>query len=226
MVKHSVVKISDLTFDRELYPRVKTSWLTAYQYAQAMKSGSVFPPIVAGKFKGKLYVVDGWHRVEAVRLLGEEYIEAIVKSYDSEAELFADAVRCNSVHGRQLSVQEKARIIDKLQSYNFTLEQISEIVKVPVDQIARFSCKVVVTPSGQKIYLKSVVENAVKTEEKPLTAVEQDKFNVRTVESLLQQILDLLRSGLFPFADEKIRALAVEVYSLLGEGLQLKTEAR
>lgn len=220
-MRKQTLRIADLVYESEYYPRMKTSWLTAYQYAMAMKSGCVFPRITVGNFKGKFYVVDGWHRIEALKLLGEEYVEATVKNYSSEAEMFADAVRLNTTHGRQLSVQEKARIIDKLKSYNFSLEQISEIVKVPVDKIERFTFKVVVAPNGSKVYLKSIVE---KLGEKEVVGVEQERFNVRNVQNLLNQLLDLLRNGLFPFEDGAVRELAVEVYSLLREGLKLEAK--
>lgn len=223
--KVQVVAIKDLVFDSELYPRFKTNWLTVYQYAMAMKSGSVFPPVTVGILNGKKYVVDGWHRIEALKLLGEEYVNAVVKHYESEAELFADAVKLNVTHGRQLSVQEKARIIDRLKEYNFSLEQISEIVRIPVDKIERFTVKVVTLPNGSKMYLKSVVEKAVKDKPELAVGIRQDMFNVRNVQMLLVQLKDLLESDAFPLHDEKVKALAIEVYSLLGEVLQLKTEA-
>lgn len=223
--KIHVLKIKDLIFDLNFYPRFKTNWLTAYQYAMAMKAGSVFPPITVGVYKGKHYVIDGWHRVEALKTLGEEFVQAVIKKYPSEAEMFAESVRLNASHGLQLTPREKARIIDRLESYHFGLEQISEIVKVPVDKIARFKTKVVVGPNGQKIYIKSVVERAVKGDEKLALKVNQDSFNVRDVTFLLKQLLELLRSGVFPFDDPKVQELAMEVYSLLGEGLKLKMEA-
>ena len=124
-----LVKVSELVFDSELYPRNKVSWLTAYSYSQAMRAGEVFPPIRVGLFQGKKYVVDGWHRVEAKRLLGEEYVEAVVKRYNDFKSMFVDAVKYNISHGRALSVQEKARIIHKLEEFQFTPAEISQIVK-------------------------------------------------------------------------------------------------
>lgn len=92
-MKEELVKIVDLVFDSELYPRMKVAWFTAYSYAQAMRSGKEFPPIIVGVLKGKRYVVDGWHRVEARKLLKEEYIQGMVQNYASEKLLFEDAVR-------------------------------------------------------------------------------------------------------------------------------------
>ena len=223
-VEKCVLKISDLVFDLNLYPRLKTGWLTAYQYAMAMKAGSRFPPVVVGRFKGKLYLLDGWHRVEALKLLGEEYVDADIRDYKSYRLMFADAVRLNATHGRPLSVQEKARIIDKLEELKFTPKEISEIIKVPVDKIARFKFKVVTAPNGRKIYLKSVVEKTVK-DENAIAKINQDKFNVRNVQQLLEQLIVLLKAEPAIFEDEKVLELALQLYEVLAERLKLKVEA-
>lgn len=213
-----LLKISELTCDEKLYPRIKLGWLTAYQYSQAMLSGSEFPPITVGSFEGKMYVVDGWHRIEAKKLLKEEYIQANVKTYDSFKDMFVDAVKLNSVHGRPLSVQEKVRIIELLKQYGIEKEQITEIVKIPVDKIERFSTRAIVKPNGTIEYLKSV------TAKSGVSDVPQDVFSVRNVESLLAQLAELLKSESFAF-EEKAQGLAAEVYNLLGEKLKLKAEA-
>lgn len=213
-----LLKIVDLVCEEKLYPRIKLGWLTAYQYSQAMKSGSEFPAIVVGSFEGKMYVVDGWHRIEAKKLLKEEYIQATVKTYESFKDMFIDAVKFNATHGRPLSVQEKVRIVELLKQYGIEKEQITEIVKIPFDKIERFSERAIVKPNGTVEYLKSV------TAKSGVEDAEQDSFNVRSVESLLVQLAELLKSDSFAFA-EKVQGLATEVYSLLGEKLKLKVEA-
>jgi len=225
-LKRKLLKISELKFDEDIYPRVKRNWLTAYSYSQAMKVGDVFPPIHVGIFQGEKYVVDGWHRVEACKLLGIENVEALVKNYKSKREMFADAVRFNAKHGRPLSVQEKVRIIHKLEELKFTLKEISQIVKVPLDKIERFKVRVVRGVNGKPIYLKSIVAKA-KATEKAKVAVDQTLLSVRDVYSLLEQLIELLESGALSFReDEKLRGLAVRVYGLLGEQLELKVTAR
>ncbi|MEM2351944.1 MAG: ParB N-terminal domain-containing protein [Thermoproteota archaeon] len=221
-----VVNIDELVLDDSVYPRFKTSWLTVYQYAMAMKAGSVFPPVVVGVFDGKMYLVDGWHRVEALKMLGERYVQAQIKEYRDVRGMFADAVRLNIAHGRPLSVHEKVRIIDKLEDLGFTPKEISEITRIPVDKIERFKIRVVRTVDGRKIYLKSIIEKALggETVEKFNAApeVNQGVFNVRDVTTLLEQLAELLRSGLFPMENDRVRELAVEVYQLLAETLGVK----
>lgn len=221
-----MVKVSELVFDDELYPRNKVDWLTAYSYSQAMRAGEVFPPIRVGLFQGKKYVVDGWHRVEAKRLLGEEYVEAVVKRYSDFKEMFVDAIKYNISHGRPLSVQEKVRLIHKLEEFKLDLAEISRIVKIPIDKIESFKMRVVYGPNGKPVFLKSVVAKADVPEEVKVR-VDQDKFNVRDAYGLLRQLAELLESGALVFGDDdRLKELAVKVYSLLGEALNLTVAAR
>ena len=224
-MKKRLVRIDELKFDWDLYPRLKLGWLTAYQYAQAMRANAVFPPIVVGEFEGEFWVVDGWHRVEALKMLGEQFVEAVVKRFESKRDMFVEAIKLNASHGRPLSVQEKVRLIHRLKEMKFEVEKISEIVKVPIDRIKRFESRTVIGPNGKPVYLKSVVAKASETKEQAVS-VDQDKFNVRSVNALLEQLIELLESGVFPWEDAKTKELAVRLYGLLGEGLELKVEAR
>lgn len=219
-----LVRIDALVFDWELYPRLKVGWFTAYQYAQAMKAGSEFPPILVGTLpgEGRLYVVDGWHRIEARKLLREEYVETTIRKFDSKREMFVEAVRRNNVHGRPLSVQEKVRLINKLKEMEFRREEISELVKVPIDKLERFSVRTIIGPNGKPVYLKSVVAK-IDVTEKVLLDINMDSFNVRNIKHLLTQFVELLESGAYQKAldDEGTKELTVRAYALLGEVLEL-----
>jgi hypothetical protein len=214
-----LVKIDELTFDSSLYPRMKMSWLTAYQYAQAMRAGAVFPPITVGLLEGKRYVLDGWHRIEAKRLLGEKYISAVLKKFNSKGEMFAEAVRLNSTHGRPLTIQEKVRIIDQLKLYGFKREEISQIVGIPVDKISVLEARIIRRIDGTPIYVKGIVERAAEKSGVSPVEVNQDKFIGRDVVTILEQLIEMIESGVFPFKDERAMELAVKLYSLLGEKL-------
>jgi len=214
------MRISELVCDMEFYPRVKTAWLTAFQYSQAMRAGSVFPPVAVGLFKGTMFLVDGWHRLEARKLLGEEYVEAVVKSYASKREMFADAVRLNSAHGRRLSVQELVRITYKLEQWKFAPEQIAEITKIPADKLEAFQARVIVGPGGEPVYLKAISAKADAG-----SGVNQDVFSASSVASLLEQLALALEEGMVRLGTDAERELAAKVYGLLGEALAVGVKA-
>lgn len=224
-MKGRVLKISGLTFDKELYPRMETNWMTAYSYSQAMRSGEVFPPIIVGSFEGKLYVVDGWHRVEAKKMLKEQYVQGIVKDYNDKKTLFLDAIKYNVSHGKPLSSQEKVRLIYKLkEEMGFDVAQIIGIVKVPMDKIELFKARVLTGVDGKPIFLKSVVARSRASDEAK-RAVNQDDLGSFNVVNLLSQLIELLESGVLDVDDEAIKPLAVKILGLLQMKLGLKVEA-
>jgi hypothetical protein len=118
-----------------------------------MKTEGIFPPIRVGRFNGELYVIDGWHRVEAKKILGEEYIEAIIKDYKDKKEMFEDAIRFNTTHRRSSSFEKKVRLIKKFESegLKFEIEKISEITRIPMDKVERFKIRTVIGPNGKPI---------------------------------------------------------------------------
>jgi len=221
MARERLLKIDEVEFDWELYPRMNVNWLTALKYADAMKTGADFPPIVIGMYRGKRYVIDGWHRVEALKLLDESYVKAVVKPFGTWTDMFVEAVKLNITHGRAISPWEKARIIHKLKGLKFTLEQITEIVRVPVDKIERFAAKVVIGPDGKPLYLKSPVAKASAITGVDPSKVDQSCLNVRSVQHLLTQLITLLEADLCPLEAGDVKERAVRLYSLLKEKLKL-----
>lgn len=68
------VSLDRLVMDPDLQIRGGTSQGTVYRYAKAMSAGIEFPPVVVvpvdpGDPKRGFVLIDGWHRVEAVRSL-------------------------------------------------------------------------------------------------------------------------------------------------------------
>jgi len=219
--RERIVRIADIHVDEELYPRHKMNWMTVYRYAEAMKAGAVFPPIVVGTVEedeqGRLWLVDGLHRLEAYKKLGESHVKAIMKRYKRFGELFADAVKLNMVHGLPLSAQDIVRCIDKLKEFGYTREEISELMKIPVDDIVRLEPRIVVTPTGEKRYLKSIQYRiAQRVGLGKALAIKDDKLHVRTVRQLLDQLIAILEAGALP-NDRDIMGLCRRLYELLGE---------
>lgn len=220
-----LLNIGELEFDESIYPRIVRDWLTAYQYSQKMKAGVIFPPIEVGRYDEKQYVLDGMHRIDAKKLLKEKYIEARIKKYDNKNDMFVDAVKYNTSHGRQLSVQETARIIYKLgEEMKFELEQIKDIIGMPVKGIKRMKVKTILGPNGKPVYIKGAPEKAAMMAGIPLeelASLDQSSFNVSTIIQLLNQMIALLEGGIYPVKDEEVVSLTTRLYMLLQEKLNL-----
>jgi len=147
-------KIRDLVFDWTFYPRKEVDQATVENYARALEAGAAFPPIRVGLYQGKKIVVDGFHRVAARQRFLMEVIDAQILSFETEADLFAEAVRLNSSHGKGFTEKELKANIKRLQHYNFDIEEIQSLVHFPPAEIRKeFKAPIVTitTPSGRTV---------------------------------------------------------------------------
>ena len=109
--KKTVVPLADLTDDARFQSRTRTDTGTVDDYKESMAGGAVMPPITVALVDGVMFIVDGWHRVQAARELGYEEIEAeIIAMTDSEAMWRAAAA--NQSHGLRRSNADKIRSVE------------------------------------------------------------------------------------------------------------------
>lgn len=99
------VQIADIVAREDWQVRTRIDGGTVRSYATAMRSGANFPPVVLARIEGALYLVDGWHRLEAAKLNGEAVIAATVSGM-SEAEAQVAAALANLTHGLPLKSRE------------------------------------------------------------------------------------------------------------------------
>ena len=79
--------------------------------AELAESGNALPPILV--HRPTMGVVDGVHRLRAAMLRGEDHIEA--RFFDGgEDDAFLLAVALNAVHGRPLSVDDRAAAVTRI----------------------------------------------------------------------------------------------------------------
>ena len=116
------IPLADLVLRKDLQPRGKPgrgklSATRGAQVAQGKLSPAAvtryatklrnegpesLPPILVARYRGRLYVVDGFHRVEAYRAEGFTTIPAIVRAMTLKDARW-EAIACNSTHGLPLS---------------------------------------------------------------------------------------------------------------------------
>lgn len=127
------LKIADLLLDMTIYPRNEISSQAVAMLVDAIECGEELPPITVAKEDKR--VVDGFHRIRAFKKLGKDTIEAFVKSYATEADLFADAVRLNRSHGRALDSYDIRRAIQRLLELGYVREAIADVVRIPAPRV-------------------------------------------------------------------------------------------
>jgi ParB-like chromosome segregation protein Spo0J len=108
------IKVADVVFRDDLYPRIDHSATTVQKYAEDL---DVLPPIEVNQNNE---LIDGWHRWTAHRKQEADEIKAIVTTTTSEAEFLELAIERNSAHGLQLSQTDKKDMARKI--YNQTAE--------------------------------------------------------------------------------------------------------
>jgi transcriptional regulator with XRE-family HTH domain len=108
------IKVSEVVFREDLYPRIDTSATTVQKYAEDL---SVLPPI---KVNQHHELIDGWHRWTAHKKNEVEEIEAEVIETTSDSDLLEKAIETNATHGLQLSQADKRDMARRI--YNSTAE--------------------------------------------------------------------------------------------------------
>lgn len=114
--KTKVIDLDKIELAAAMQARTAIRTATVEEYAEAMRSGSEFPPIdvmpVEGHETNHLYcVIDGWHRVEAARVTGATAIHAIVHPHGTEADAMWMAAGANISHGLRRTNADKARAV-------------------------------------------------------------------------------------------------------------------
>lgn len=104
----STLRVADIVFREDLYPRIETSAVTVQKYAEDL---TVLPPIEVNQNKE---LIDGWHRWTAHKKAGAETIPAIVTRTGSDAEFLEFAIERNAKHGLQLSQSDKRDMARKI----------------------------------------------------------------------------------------------------------------
>lgn len=104
------VPIADLRTDGGTQPRAYTDHATVDDYAEAMKGGAEFPPVIVFSDGAALWLADGFHRVLAAHKLGHETVSAdIRKGTVRDAVLFS--VGANATHGRPRTNADKRHAV-------------------------------------------------------------------------------------------------------------------
>ena len=155
-----IVKTDEIKLDNNFYPRFKQSWVTVQDYAESMRIGAKFPPIVLGKHWGKFYLIDGFHRLKAYEQNGVKYVETEILKIKNKQQIYIEAVKLNAIHGRPFSFQEKINIAVNLEKMKIAPETITKIIGIGRKKLKQFKVeKISYTPSGNEVILKKPLEH-------------------------------------------------------------------
>ncbi|MDD5303078.1 MAG: ParB N-terminal domain-containing protein [Elusimicrobia bacterium] len=105
--------LDDLKLGAGTQPRAKIDEAVVADYAEAMREGAAFPPVVAF-FDGEIYyLADGFHRVDAAYKLGLDAIEAEVKQGTHRDAIYY-SLGANADHGLRRTAEDKRRAVMRM----------------------------------------------------------------------------------------------------------------
>jgi hypothetical protein len=104
------LKLEQIVRDPEIQSRITVYENTVLEYVEALERGEVFPPVTVFDDNGTYYLVDGWHRDEAMYRCGRKEIEAEVKM-GSRRDAILFSVGVNSNHGLRRSTKDKRKAV-------------------------------------------------------------------------------------------------------------------
>ena len=193
--------MSKVVTDFNLYPRHRNDLLDTANLRNiknAILSGARLPPIVVNKKDFRL--VDGVHRLEAYRKLFPEdpdhEIMAELVAFKSDADMFVEAVRLNSMHGKPLEPKDRAHVGIRAFELKISMADIAQAMGIPLDEYQVFyTARTAETRTGETIPLAG---GAMQMAGKSLT-VKQEIF-VRSSSGIkpevwARQLLNALRAG-------------------------------
>jgi hypothetical protein len=215
----SKLAIDKIVIDDSIYPRSGISEFTIHRFINALETGAKFPPIVVEIKTFRL--VEGRHRYVAYKRKGLKTIDAIEKSYKNEADLFADAVRLNVAHGEPLDLYTIRTAIIRLTTYGYGKQEISEVVRLPIEQIEKAERKFAHNEQGEPVALKGgLVHLAGQTLDNHQQEINR-RYSGPKVLFFVRQIAGLLANGMHP----QTETFAREMDALVELWLKTKTKS-
>jgi hypothetical protein len=207
----SKIQLSKIVIDDSIYPRTAVSDFHVGRIVAALKTGVKLPPLMVEARTNRL--VDGRHRFEACRREGYKTVEVIEKVYSSEADLFADAVRLNVGHGEPLDQYCVRSAIIRLTEYGYRREQISEVVRLPIDQIEKIERGFAMAQNGKPVALKGGLDHLKGRTLDPQQIEVNRHYSGSKAVFYVRKICDLLENDMAPttrtFIDEMDRLVAL-----------------
>ena len=105
-------KLDRIEMDTSIQCRAAIDTAVVTDYAERMKAGDVFPPVVLfGEADCRMNIGDGWHRIMAARQNGAVEIEADIRK-GGRSDALKHALGANALHGHRRTNADKRRCVE------------------------------------------------------------------------------------------------------------------
>jgi hypothetical protein len=213
----TLVNVDSIIVDLELYPRYFSGkapnlFYKARDYRDKMEAGAQFPPVILGAFQGQLILVDGLHRLEAVKQLGKNQIAAEIHSYNDLAAIFLDAVKYNASHGKAFSIMDRSNIAAKAERFGIQDQDIIALLQCTPRTYREVFGDRLVEIDGEKIpassaHYKLLKQNVI-TRDQLAEITSDSKHSLiisRNVNHVFKQLTDLVTDHAVDWSSKQIK---------------------
>ncbi|WP_313607341.1 ParB N-terminal domain-containing protein [Rhizobium sp.] len=124
------LKLSQIRTDGGTQSRASLNEHVAGEYAELMRSGAVFPPLVVFHDGADYWLADGFHRYEALRLTGSNDVEADIRQ-GTRRDAILHSVGANASHGLRRTNEDKRRaVLTVLEDSEWAIWPNTKVAKV------------------------------------------------------------------------------------------------
>jgi transposase-like protein len=128
MTEEKTVPVEDIILDERLQARAEINHEAVTEYAEAYRTGAKLPALDVYRVSGKLYLVDGFHRIAAVRVTGQTFARIRVVGDGTIDDAVWHATAVNATHGLRRSNADKRRAVLLALRSGIGAEQSSAII--------------------------------------------------------------------------------------------------
>lgn len=214
------VKVASLVLDYNLYPRHHTDEMCIADYVEAMRSGVVFPPVIADRKSRR--VVDGWKRTTAALKLGGDNadIDVEFRDYRNDKDLLLEAVHLNAIHGERLTHYDIRRCIILCEEMKIPATAAAEALNLTMEKFTRISeNEIHRDKDGNPVVASKRATRWLIKKGKPISKRQREALQglvgLRQV-AMINQVIILIQGNILDQEDEQIMAAAERLYLLLG----------
>lgn len=217
------MKVAELVFDFNLYPRQQIDSQHVTYLAEAVDSGASMPPLVIEKSSKR--IVDGFHRAKAyLRLFGTDAeCEVVEKTYRNDKELFLDAMRFNAAHGRTLTRYDRVHCILLAEKLGIDANAVAGTLNLRADRLAELRTDRTAVVGNVTVALKRTIQHMAG---KKLTKQQQEcntKLSGMNQLFYVNQLVSLLESNLIDKEDEELMEGLRKLGELIDQHLSART---
>jgi hypothetical protein len=209
-----LIKLANLVFDQNLYPRHHVDEYCVTDYTRAMQAGGEFPPIIVDKLSKR--IVDGWKRAKAaLKIYGDGgEIEAELRSYKTEADLLFDAIAANTIHGQRIERYDLQRCVILGDQFGLDSDKLAAAMRVTPEHIDAIREKLRTTRAGDIVANKQVGQHL------PQVITMKNREGLKNAGGgnqvfFINQVINLIEHDLLNMDNERIVERLGVLYDLL-----------